>query len=367
VFSAGGTGGHIFPALAIADEIKDKFPEADILFIGAKGKMEMERVPKAGYPIKGLWISGFLGKSIRLKIMSLIKLIHGILTSYFILRKHKPEAVVGFGGFASGPALLVAVQMGIPTMIQEQNSHPGMTNRFLGKRVDQISIAYEEVKKFFPEKEVFLLGNPIRKNLKDKKVSRKEALEFFNLKDDKKTILLLGGSLGARTLNRAMRELKKEVEGCSKQIQFIWQIGKLYIEEYAKTETAKLHNVRALAFLDRMDLAYEAADLVVARAGALTLSELAILGKAVLLVPSPNVSEDHQMKNAMVFVSKGAAQLLNDEHCERQLIKKIEDMLENAKVMEHMQFKIKEWARPDATVQIAEKIVRLTSNTRWDL
>ncbi len=359
VFSAGGTGGHIFPALAVADEIKERFPQADILFIGAKGKMEMERVPKAGYEIKGLWISGLLGKSIGSKLMTMIKLMHSILKSYFILRKYRPNVALGFGGFASGPALLTAHWMGIPTMIQEQNSYPGLTNRILGKRVDRICTAYDEAKKFFPEKKVVLLGNPVRRNLGRKSGSKKQALNFFRLERNKKTVLLLGGSLGARTFNRAMRTLKLEIVALEKDVQFIWQIGKLYMDEFGKTETAQLANVRALPFLDRMDLAYEAADLTVARAGALTLSELALLGKAALLVPSPNVSEDHQTKNAMALVDKGAAKILKDEECEELLVTKVKRLLADEGKLERMRLKIKELGKWDATEMIADEVVRL--------
>lgn len=359
VFSAGGTGGHIFPALAVADEIKERFPKADILFIGARGKMEMERVPKAGYAIKGLWISGLLGKSLGAKIMTLIKLMHSILKSYFILRKYKPNAVVGFGGFASGPALLTAHWIGIPTMIQEQNSYPGLTNRMLGNRVNRICTAYAEAKKFFPDKKVVLLGNPVRRNLGQKSGSKEQALDFFRLERNKKTVLLLGGSLGARTLNRAMRALKVEIAALGKDVQFIWQIGKLYIGEFAKTETAQLANVKALPFLDRMDLAYEAADLVVARAGALTLTELALLRKAALLVPSPNVSEDHQMKNAMALVDQGAADILKDNECEELLAKRVKELLGDEEKLERMRLKIRELGRSNATEMVANEVVRL--------
>ncbi|MDG2449595.1 MAG: undecaprenyldiphospho-muramoylpentapeptide beta-N-acetylglucosaminyltransferase [Saprospiraceae bacterium] len=359
VFSAGGTGGHIFPALAVANEIKKIVPDADILFIGAKGKMEMERIPKAGYPIKGLWISGFLGKSVFSKISTGIKLIHSLLTSFFILREHKPEAVIGFGGFASGPSLMMATWLGIPTMIQEQNSYPGLTNRLLGKRVDKICTAYEEASKYFNSDAIQLIGNPVRKDL-TKAVDRKEAVGHYGLKEGTKTVLLVGGSLGARTFNRAMKSLKNEVEESG--VQFIWQIGKLYNEEYGKCETAKLTNVCALPFLERMDMAYEAADLVVARAGALTISELALLGKATLLIPSPNVSEDHQTKNAMALVRKKSARIMKDDECELGLIKEIKKIIKEEKEMKMLSENIKKLAKADATNEIAKVVLGLVEN-----
>jgi UDP-N-acetylglucosamine--N-acetylmuramyl-(pentapeptide) pyrophosphoryl-undecaprenol N-acetylglucosamine transferase len=356
VFSAGGTGGHIFPALAVADEIRKKVPEAEILFVGAKGKMEMERIPKAGYPIKGLWISGFLGKSIFSKMITGIKLIHSILKSYSILKRHKPLAVIGFGGFASGPALMTASWMGIPTMIQEQNSYPGLTNRILSKRVNRICAAYEEVKKYIPNKRIDFLGNPVRQNL-GKAVNKKESLEHFNFTSEKKIVLIVGGSLGARTFNRSMRKLKNEVE--ASKIQFIWQVGKLYFEEFGQCETAKLKNVNALPFLERMDMAYEAADLVVARAGALTISELAMVGKASILIPSPNVSEDHQTKNALALVEKGAALMLRDDECEDKLIKEVTGILSDVKAIEELQKNILSMAKPKATEEIAKVVLEL--------
>jgi UDP-N-acetylglucosamine--N-acetylmuramyl-(pentapeptide) pyrophosphoryl-undecaprenol N-acetylglucosamine transferase len=356
VFSAGGSGGHIFPALAVANEIKKRNPEADILFIGAKGKMEMERIPKAGYPIKGLWISGFLGKSIFSKLTIGVKLIHSILKSFFILRKHKPQAVIGFGGFASGPSLITATWMGIPTMIQEQNSFPGMTNRLLGKRVNGICTAYENAAKYFRNDSIQLLGNPVRKDL-TKDIDRSEALLHYGLNKEKRTVLIVGGSLGAKTFNKSMRSLNKEVEECG--LQFIWQIGKLYWEEYQTCETAELENVVALPFIERMDFAYEAADLVVARAGALTISELAILGKATLLVPSPNVSEDHQTKNAMALVDQGAAEILKDDECEIELVKRVIEIINNREVLERLKGNMKKIAKPNATDDIADEVLAL--------
>ena len=364
VFSAGGTGGHIFPALAVADEIKERFPKAEILFIGAKGKMEMERIPKAGYAIKGLWISGLLGKSLATKLMTLIKLIHSILKSYFILKKYKPNAAIGFGGFASGPALLTASWMGIPTLLQEQNSYPGLTNRLLGKRANRICTAYEIANEYFPQDKVVLHGNPVRRSLRLSSELEKEALEHFGLVQGKKTILLLGGSLGARTFNRAMVRLKSEIEAEVNEIQFIWQMGKLYADHFSQSETAQLANVIALPFLDRMDLAYQLSDLVVARAGALTISELALLGKAALLVPSPNVSEDHQTKNAMALVKREAAAILNDSECELLLIAKIKEVIGDRGKMDLMRGNISELSKPNATSNIADEVLNLIKHSR---
>lgn len=356
VFSAGGTGGHIFPALAVADEIKRREPTADILFIGAKGKMEMERVPKAGYPIKGLWISGFLGKSIFSKMMTGVKLVHSLLTSYFILRKHKPQMAIGFGGFASGAALMAASRMGIKTMIQEQNSYPGLTNRLLGKRVDMICATYEEVKTYLPADKVEILGNPVRGSLAAD-INKSDAYRHYNLDETKKTVLIVGGSLGARTFNKAMRSLTDEIR--DHDAQYIWQAGQLYIDEYGKCDTALLENVRCLAFLERMDMAYAVADVVIGRAGALTVSELALLGKASLLVPSPNVSEDHQTKNAMALVDKGAAEILKDVDCEKNMIKRVKAMMEDEEKLRRLKQNIQAFAKPNATERIADLVLEM--------
>ena len=356
VFSAGGTGGHIFPALAVADEIKKRHPKAEILFIGAEGKMEMERVPKAGYPIKGLWISGFLGKSIFSKMKTLIKLFHSMLKSRKILKDFNPDIVLGFGGFASVAPVFTATLMRYPTMVQEQNSFPGLTNRLLGKRVDAVCTSYEVAGKALGNKNVHLTGNPVRSGISEP-VSKKEALEHFKLDANTKTVLVVGGSLGARTFNRAMRDSTKEIKKSG--VQFIWQIGKGNFEDFRISQTAELPNVLPLAFLDRMDLAYAVADVVVARAGALTISEMSVLGKATLLVPSPNVSEDHQTKNAMALVEKDAAKILRDNECEEKMINEVLGMIQDNEVIKNLEKNIKKLARPNATSDIADLIEKI--------
>lgn len=362
IISGGGTGGHIFPAIAIANAIKGKYPDADILFVGAKGKMEMEKIPKAGYPIEGLWISGFQRKLTLQNLLFPIKLVSSMLKARQIIHRFKPDVVVGVGGFASGPLLEMATRMGIPALIQEQNSYAGATNRILAQKVQKICVAYDNMERYFPKEKVVLTGNPVRSDLVNVGASREEALQYFGLDANKKTLVIFGGSLGARTLNQAMAAstewLQKRVD-----IQVLWQCGSLYFEEYQNCQTAKLPNVKIQAFIDRMDLAYKMADAAIARAGALTVSELCLVGIPTILVPSPNVAEDHQTKNAMALVEKDAAILLKDSDAQAQMIPKALELLDNESLRQKLSANIKQLAKPNASEEIADEVLKLILNT----
>ena len=328
IISGGGTGGHIFPAIAIANALKAKLGEVDILFIGAQDKMEMEKVPKAGYPIEGLWISGLQRKLSAKNLSFPFKLISSLRKAGKIIKRFKPDLVIGVGGFASGPTLYKAAKMGIPTMIQEQNSYPGITNIILSKRVDKICVAYDNMEKHFPKEKIFLTGNPVRKNVVDIEGKRPRALEFFGLKEDKAVVLVVGGSLGARTINEAIQENLKTFT--DKGIQLIWQTGKGY---YSKAQEAlsELNNegIKAHDFITEMDMAYAAADVVVSRAGAIAISELCVVRKPLILVPSPFVAEDHQTKNALALVNYNAAILVKDLEQKEKLLPEILRLVEN--------------------------------------
>ncbi|HSP11538.1 MAG TPA: undecaprenyldiphospho-muramoylpentapeptide beta-N-acetylglucosaminyltransferase [Salegentibacter sp.] len=311
ILSGGGTGGHIYPAIAIANEIKMRHPETEFLFVGAKDRMEMEKVPQAGYKIEGLWISGFQRKLSLKNLGFPFKLLSSLKKSRKIIKDFKPDVVIGTGGFASGPLLKVASSEKIPSLIQEQNSYPGITNRLLAKRVNRICAAYEEVKRFFPAEKTVITGNPVRQDLLEVNSKRAEALDFFKLDPTKKTVLVLGGSLGARRINLLAEKFAEEFE--EKEIQLIWQTGKLYFSEYKKYN-GKF--VQTHEFLNRMDLAYAAADVIISRAGAISVSELCIVGKPVMFIPSPNVAEDHQAKNARSVAEKNAALMLTENELE---------------------------------------------------
>ncbi len=296
IISGGGTGGHIYPAIAIADALKRRDVFIDILFVGAKGRMEMEKVPASGYKIEGIWISGLQRKLTLTNLLFPVKVIHSLWRCRAILKSFKPDAVVGVGGYASGPLVREAAEMGIPSVLQEQNSYPGITNKMLATKAKVICVAYPGMEKYFPEEKIVLTGNPMRGQL-SKEISREEAAKYFGLDAGKKTILAFGGSLGARTINEIIRQSYDLVAG-RHDIQVLWQIGKLYADTYLETPSAKLNQVKATVFIDRMDLAYALADVVIARAGAITISELSLTGKPSILVPSPHVAEDHQTRNA---------------------------------------------------------------------
>jgi UDP-N-acetylglucosamine--N-acetylmuramyl-(pentapeptide) pyrophosphoryl-undecaprenol N-acetylglucosamine transferase len=355
IISGGGTGGHIYPAIAIANELKARFPKADILFVGASDKMEMQKVPQAGYSIKGLWIAGIQRKLTFQNAMFPFKLVSSLAKSFGIIKKFKPDVVIGTGGFASGAVLKVASMMGIPTVIQEQNSYPGITNKLLSKKANKICVAYENLERFFPIQNMKLTGNPVRQDLLSVDEKREDAKKYFNLDATKKTILILGGSLGARRINQL---ISKELDFLlSQNIQIIWQCGKLYHEEY-KHLNDKV-GVQVLAFIDRMDLVYAAADFVISRSGASSVSELAIVGKPVIFIPSPNVAEDHQTKNAQAIVDKHGAILLKEKELDEQFEIVFEALLNDKGKQQSLSENIKKLALPNATKDIADEILKL--------
>lgn len=319
IISGGGTGGHIFPAIAIADALKELVPGIDILFVGAIGRMEMEKVPAAGYPIKGLWISG-LQRSLSLKnLMFPIKLIHSTITARKIIKQFKPNVVVGVGGYASGPTLRAAAGMGIPTVLQEQNSYPGITNKLLASKADFICVAYPGMEKFFPKEKLILTGNPVRKEIASFTHSKEEAIRHFNLDPNMPIVLSVGGSLGALTLNKSIAAGIEDFEKSG--IQVIWQTGKSYAE--TAIEAVKEKNTKGIIpmpFINKMELAYTAADVVISRAGAIAISELCVRKMPCILVPSPNVAEDHQTHNAMSLVSSEAAIMVTDASASSNLV-----------------------------------------------
>jgi UDP-N-acetylglucosamine--N-acetylmuramyl-(pentapeptide) pyrophosphoryl-undecaprenol N-acetylglucosamine transferase len=354
IVSGGGTGGHIYPAIAIANELKSRFPDAEFLFVGAKDKMEMQKVPQAGYPIKGLWIAGLQRKLTLQNILFPIKLINSLRESKAIIKEFKPDVVVGTGGFASGPLLQMANSMNIPTLIQEQNSFPGITNKLLSKKANKICVAYENLDRFFPKEKLILTGNPVRQDLIDIDSKREEAIKYFNLDVSKKTLLVLGGSLGARRVNQL---IEKELDFfASQNIQVIWQCGKFYLEEYKKYDS---NNVQVLAFIDRMDLVYAAADFVISRSGASSVSELCIVGKPVLFIPSPNVAEDHQTKNAKSIVDKNGALMLKESELDEKFSTVFSDLVANENLQQQLSSTIKKLAKTHATSDIVDEIVKL--------
>ena len=357
ILSGGGTGGHVYPAIAVADALKEQMPDIQILFVGAQGRMEMEKVPAAGYEVKGLWISGLDRKLSLRNFMFPIKVISSLWTAMALLRRFKPQVVAGFGGYASGPLLRAAAWMGIPIVIQEQNYYAGITNKLLARRAEKICVAYPGMEKFFKEEKIVMTGNPVRKDLQELKSRRAEAMSFFGLDETKRTLLLFGGSLGARRLNVAMRA-QTDFFRKHDDIQVLWQMGKLYAELYATSDTAALHNVHALPFIDKMDLAYAAADVVICRAGALTISELCLAEKAAILVPSPNVAEDHQTKNALALVERGAAVMISDDSEPEVLMQTALDILNDRDKKLGLELSIAALAKPDAASRIADLIIR---------
>ncbi|MDI5948997.1 undecaprenyldiphospho-muramoylpentapeptide beta-N-acetylglucosaminyltransferase [Flavobacterium yafengii] len=354
ILSGGGTGGHIYPAIAIANELKYRFPDAEFLFVGAKDKMEMQKVPQAGYNIKGLWISGLQRRLTFDNALFPIKLLSSLLKARRIIKQFKPDVVIGTGGFASGPLLQVAAIAGIPTVIQEQNSFPGITNKLLSKKANKICVAYENLERFFPKEKMILTGNPVRQDLIDIESKRDSAIQYFNLDPNKKTLLVLGGSLGARRVNQLIE--KELANMLSQNVQVIWQCGKLYLEDYKKYNSA---NVQVVAFIERMDLVYAAADIVISRAGASSVSELCIVGKPVIFIPSPNVAEDHQTKNAQAIVDKKGALMLKESELDSQFSLVFEVLLKDQGKQNQLSENIKLLAMPEATKQIVDEIVKL--------
>lgn len=357
IISGGGSGGHVFPAIAIANALKEKQPNIEILFVGAQGKIEMEKVPKAGYPIVGLWISGIHRKQFFRNLLFPFKLVNSLWRAGRLIRSFKPDVVVGVGGFASYPTLAAAKRFGKPVLIQEQNSYAGLSNKMLKGRADKFCVAYENMQNYFPGDKIVLTGNPVRKDILDLKVDREAGIKHFGLDPNKKTIVLIGGSLGARSMNNSMAantEIFKE----HKDVQILWQVGKLYIEEFEKSETAQLPNVKAQAFIDKMDLAYSMADVVLCRAGALTISELCVLGKPTVLIPSPNVAEDHQTKNAKALSERNAAVLVADKDAS-DMIKEAISVLKNETLRQELSQNILKLAKPNAAENIATEVLKL--------
>ncbi len=360
IISGGGTGGHIFPAVSIANEIRAKRPDAKILFVGAEGRMEMQRVPAAGYPIKGLPIAGFNRKNLLKNVPVLFKIMKSRRLARQIVKEFKPQVAVGVGGYASGPTLNVAESMGIPTLLQEQNSYAGVTNKLLAKKARKICVAYEGMERFFPADKILFTGNPVRQNLLDSSVSKEEAVRCFGLVPGKQTILIVGGSLGARTLNESILGNLPLVKQQSK-VQFIWQTGKYYSEQI-QAELKRRgcpENLKVMDFISDMKLAYAAADLVISRAGAGSISEFCLLGKPVILVPSPNVAEDHQTKNALALVQKSAALYVTDADARRTLLPLAINTVADHDKLESLSRNIVQLARPNAASDIADEVIRL--------
>ena len=358
IISGGGTGGHIFPAIAIANALKNKKESIDILFVGAKGKMEMEKVPAAGYPIVGLWISG-LQRSLTLKNLSFpLKLISSLIRAGIIIHKFKPDIVVGVGGYASGPTLKMAIRKGIPTLIQEQNSYPGITNKLLAKKANKICVAYENMEHFFPLSKIVITGNPVRQDLLKLDGKREKSIEYFGLSKNKKTLLIVGGSQGALSINKSIADNLELLT--DNNFQFIWQTGKYY-HNTAKEVVQNYpdNRINVYEFITKMDYAYSAADLIISRAGAIAISELCIVGKPVIFIPLPGAAEDHQTKNAMCLVDKQAAILIKDKDAKEKLGKEVINLLADEKMQDIMSKNIKEMALLNSADTIADEILKL--------
>ena len=360
IISGGGTGGHIFPALSIADAIKAKQPDAKILFVGADNRMEMQRVPDAGYEIVGLPIAGFDRKNLLKNIKVLWKIFKSQRMARKVIKKFAPQVAVGVGGYASGPTLKMAANMGIPTLIQEQNSYAGVTNKLLAKGARLICVAYEGMERFFPKERILLTGNPVRKNLLEMRANRNEAMKAMQLDENRKCVLIVGGSLGARSINEGIIANIDKIRENS-DIQFIWQTGKLYFEEMKRraAEAGKPENLIITDFVSNMGNALSAANLVVSRAGAGSISEFALLGKAVILVPSPNVSEDHQTKNAMALVDKDAAIYVADASINEELIEKVIETVNDEMKIALLEANIQKMGKPNAADEIADEVLKL--------
>ncbi len=351
LISGGGTGGHIFPAIAIANEIKAKYPSSEIEFVGAKGKMEMEKVPAAGYKIHGLWIAGLQRRLTPKKLVLPFKLISSLWVSRKIIKKFKPTFTVGVGGYASGPLNYMASKMGVPVYLQEQNSFPGITNKLLKNTARKICVAYDGMDRFFPKEKIVITGNPIRQDILNSKCTRDEAMDYFKLDKNKKTVLVVGGSLGARTVNEAVESNLNAIE--KEEVQLLWQTGKNFSAEFGSFSWGN-----RTAFIQRMDLAYKAADVVVSRAGAMSVSELSALGKATIFVPSPFVSEDHQTKNAMSLVDKNAALLCKDIEAKEKLGVLVIDLLRDKEKLASLQTEITKLGLPNAAESIVNEIIK---------
>ena len=359
IISGGGTGGHIFPAISIANAVKEQLPETEILFVGAEDRMEMQRIPAAGYPIIGLPIAGFDRKHLLKNIAVAYKLVKSQLKARQIIKDFRPDITVGVGGYASGPTLKTANMMGIPTLLQEQNSYAGVTNKLLAKQAEKICVAYEGMERFFDKDKLILTGNPVRQDLLTNRKERTEAIRSFGLDPNKQTVLVLGGSLGARTINRCMMQGLAEIKASA--VQFIWQAGKIYIDEARATlkDAGHMPMVYLTDFISDMGAAYDAADLVISRAGAGSISEFCLLSKPIILVPSPNVAEDHQTKNARTLVDRGAALYVRDADAETELINKAIETVNRPDLLKSLSENIHQLAFTDAANKIAQEVIRI--------
>ena len=362
ILSGGGTGGHFYPALAIANKLKQHFPDANILFVGAIGKIEMEKAPLAGYPIEGLNIGGFQ-RSNMLKNLGLpFKILSSLIRSRQIIKKYKPAVVIGTGGYASFPLIYVASRKKIPSLIQEQNFFPGITNKYLAKYVNKVCTVYDGMEKYFPASKIVVTGNPVRESLKEASTKRDDAYDFFGFDKKKRTLLILGGSLGARTINKSIGQALDSLDRIP-DIQVLWQCGKIYYDNILERLQHKIpSNIKLFAFIDQMDYAYAIADLVVCRAGAISLSELAIVKKPLILIPSPNVAEDHQTKNALSLTEKDAAILIRDDQVYEELIPAISSLFADPARMALLADNISKFAKSDATENIVKEIIKLINN-----
>ena len=370
IISGGGTGGHIFPAVSIANAIKELRPDAEILFVGAEGRMEMQRVPDAGYKIIGLPVAGFDRKHLWKNFAVLVKLARSQWKARNIIKQFRPQVAVGVGGYASGPTLKTAGMMGVPTLIQEQNSYAGVTNKLLAKKACKICVAYEGMEKFFPAEKIIMTGNPVRQNLLGHSISREEAVRYLDLDPAKKTILILGGSLGARTINQTLTA-GLDIIRKNPDIQFIWQTGKIYIEQVRDAITtttgeavhhphiSALPNLYVTDFIKDMANAYAAAHLVISRAGAGSISEFCLLHKPVILVPSPNVAEDHQTKNALALVDKDAAIYVKDAEAKEKLLSVALETVKDNEKLKALSNNIAKLALPDSATVIAKEVLKL--------
>jgi UDP-N-acetylglucosamine--N-acetylmuramyl-(pentapeptide) pyrophosphoryl-undecaprenol N-acetylglucosamine transferase len=355
IISGGGTGGHIYPAISISNELKLRYPNSKIVFVGARDRMEMQIVPKHGFEIIGLWISGFT-RSLSLKnFIFPIKLLASLLRSLFIIKNNKPDVVIGTGGFASGPILYIASLFGIPTLIQEQNSYPGITNKILAKRASKICVAYDNLDRFFDKNKLILTGNPVRSDLQNLAIDSVGAALKFGLEENKKTLLIIGGSNGSREINKLIFNNLNLFE--SLNIQLLWQCGKIYYEHYKKLNNNK--NIKVYDFIDKMNLAYEVADIIISRAGASSISELCIVGKPVIFLPSPNVAEDHQSKNALSLVNNKAALMIEEKNMNKDFKNSFSELINDKELQNELSRNIKKQAKINATRDIVNEIEKL--------
>lgn len=356
IISGGGTGGHIFPAISIANELKRQVPDVDILFVGAIGRMEMERIPAAGYKIVGLPVKGLQRKLTLKNIQTLVNLIVSLRKSKKLVREFQPDFAVGVGGYASGPMLYAASKAGVPCLVQEQNSYAGITNKILSKQAQKICVAYDKMEQFFPVSKIVKTGNPVRQEIVEMSVTKDDGVAEFNLNPQLKTLLVVGGSLGARTINQSMAKSLNKLN--QHNVQVIWQTGKLYYEE-AKKQSQGYKNIRVMDFISRMDLAFAAADVIISRAGAGTISELCIVGKPCVFVPSPNVSEDHQTKNAMALVEKDAALMVKDSVAKDELVPMVMELIKDEDKMNSLAINIKKLEIKNSAELIVNELLKM--------